>query len=288
MPPTSDIPRTRAEILHSDLRAAVDAILIRQERIEAGSGGQFDASEIVDALKGALKEHAESQGRREFAAAARIEAAVAKANSFSERLEKLDSLLDLAKNADNQKEAIQAAIDALAKERAGLAETSAAIAASADVVKESAGQVAPAIATAATTVFDDLQRAANQAICDLSSAVQGAREAGSTLHRAGKSFTWKWIALVGSVAAGCIAAIALGAWMSVWWQRHQVEVLSAEKVQLTAEVAKLRAGAAAWASRAGRADLSSCGKPDRVCVRVDKTAGEFGDANAQYYVLYGY
>ncbi|BAP88985.1 putative uncharacterized protein [Burkholderiales bacterium GJ-E10] len=283
---TADIPRTRAEVLHSDLRTAVDALLGRLDGIE--SGAHLDFSEISAILRVALKEHAESQGRREFAAAARIEAAVAKANGFSERLEKLDSLLDLAENADNQKEAIQAAIDAITRERASLAKASTAVAASANAVKESAGQVAPAIAKASTAVFNEIRHAADQAIEDLSSAVRGVREAESVLDSAGKSFTWKWFALAGSAAASSIAAIAFGAWLSVWWQRHQVEDLAAEKVQLVSDVAKLRASAAAWTNRAGRANLSSCGKPARICVRVDKTAGEFGDANAQYYVIFGY
>ena len=64
-------------------------------------------------------------------------------------------------------------------------------------------------------------------------------------------------------------AVLLAGWLSVWWERHQVEQLAEQRQALTAEVAQLQANAEDWAKRAGRARLEKCGEQARLCVRVD-------------------
>ena len=78
----------------------------------------------------------------------------------------------------------------------------------------------------------------------------------------------------------------IAAWLSVWWQRHQVETLIEQKAQLQAEVAELQTNAQDWTKRAGRAKLDKCGDAGRLCVRVDKTTGYGKDGD--YFVLRGY
>ena len=52
-------------------------------------------------------------------------------------------------------------------------------------------------------------------------------------------------------------------------------------------VKKLEERAQVWKDKAGEADLQVCGDKNRLCVRVDKTAGGYGD-NGEYMVINGY
>lgn len=75
-------------------------------------------------------------------------------------------------------------------------------------------------------------------------------------------------------------AVPLGA---AWWllpSRSEVSALGVRRDALAAEVARLDA-------QGGRMELRRCGSAQRLCVRVDRKAGSFGDSG-DFLVVKGY
>jgi hypothetical protein len=120
----------------------------------------------------------------------------------------------------------------------------------------------------------------------LSGAARAADQAEGKLTNAVASFGWKWAGVAAGAAAGGIMAILLAGFLSVGWQRHQVEELKGERAALLDEVAQLQVQAEDWAKRGGRAKLEACGDQRRLCVRIDRTTG-YGK-EGDYFVLRGY
>jgi hypothetical protein len=73
-----------------------------------------------------------------------------------------------------------------------------------------------------------------------------------------------------------LAVLFLGCWGLVWWQRGEVE-------RVTAEVATLQDQANDLAKRGGKAVLSTCGPQHRLCVRVSPKQFEDGSGIAAPY-----
>jgi len=193
--------------------------------------------------------------------------------------------------AEEQQKAVKAAIDglaaeraAVAKERASMAQVLLAVNNAAQGVRKAAGEavatsVAESLSGASKAAAEALGEASKPVIDRLSGVVKAASNAEGRLNGAVAAFGWKWAMVAGSTAAGAIAALLLAAWISVGWQRHQVESLSAE-------VAELKATAADLAKRGGRATINVCGDKKRLCVRVDNNQN-YGEGQ-DYYVLKGY
>lgn len=194
--------------------------------------------------------------------------------------------------AEEQQKAVKAAIDglaaeraAVAKERASMAQVLAAVNNAAQGVRMAAGEavatsVAESLSGASKAAAEALGEASKPVIDRLSGVVRAASNAEGKLNGAVAAFGWKWALMASGAAAGGIAALLLGAWISVAWQRHQVETLSAE-------VAELKATAADLAKRGGRATINVCGDKKRLCVRVDNPKDGQGE-NRDYFVLKGY
>jgi hypothetical protein len=93
--------------------------------------------------------------------------------------------------------------------------------------------------------------------------------------RARKAMTWfstKWIALT---AAGFIGMSAM-AWGAVWWQRTEVNELTAQKTALEADIAEMQVNAAALAKKGARIKITDCG--GRLCIVASKNqTGSFSD-----------
>ena len=147
--------------------------------------------------------------------------------------------------------------------------------------------VKQSLAGAADVAAAALGNAAKPTIDRLSGMVHTAGEVEGKLSGAVTSFGWKWATVAGGAAAGGIVAMLLAGWLSVWWERHQVEQLAEQRQALTAEVAQLQANAEDWARRAGRASLKKCGEQARLCVRVDGRQA-YGKEGERRYVLQGY
>ena len=217
-------------------------------------------------------------------------------------------IFSLMAAAEDQQKAIGAALEALAAERAALAKERAAVAQAAasvagvanDVrkaaeavpsIQKAAGEavgvsVRQSLAGVSETATAALEQASQPIIGRLTGVIRSLGEAEGQLSNAVSSFGWRWALVAGGAAAGCVASVLIAAWLSVWWQRHQVETLIEQKAQLQAEVAELQTNAQDWTKRAGRAKLDKCGDAGRLCVRVDKTTGYGKDGD--YFVLRGY
>jgi len=88
------------------------------------------------------------------------------------------------------------------------------------------------------------------------------------------------VALWTLVMAALSCAVPLGA---AWWvlpSRAEIAALSARRDRLQAEVARLEA-------QGGLIELHRCGTAQRLCVRIDRKAGTFGDAG-DFLIVKGY
>ena len=234
----------------------------------------------------------------------------------------MDELFGMMKIAKTQQEAVKAALDGLAAERAALAKDRAALAAAlaqqTEAVKQAAGSVtnvAASIRQAASDSIPAIQKAAGEAvgasvrqtlagasdeavkalsaaakpvIGSLSGVVQAAGEAESSLKNAGQWFAWKWVA----VAGGGLVGVCLVAYAALAWQLHQVSSLREEKTALQANVAELE-------KKGGRIRLDKCGPDNRLCVEIARDQGSGGqvpyagawqssDKQRQYVIPRGY
>lgn len=224
-------------------------------------------------------------------------------------MDEQQQLFGLMAVAEEHQKAVLAAIEGLAAERAAVAkERTALTQAAADLigtaadVRIAAAATMPAIREAASeamaqsvkesmagasdTAAKALDEALKPIITSLSGAARAAGQAEGKLTNAVASFGWKWAALAAGAGAGGIMAILLAGFLSVGWQRHQVEQLAEQREALLDEVTQLQVQAEDWAKRGGRAKLEMCGDQRRLCVRIDKTTG-FGK-DGDYFVLRGY
>lgn len=119
-------------------------------------------------------------------------------------------------------------------------------------------------------------------------SVEAAHDAADAIQESIKGVSWK-LALVAFLAAlGAVLAFSGAAYGLVAWQSHQVRSLAAEKTALVEEVSSLRAAAADFAKRAGKAKLTTCGDKGRLCVEIDRQAGGFFGDDGQYAIIKGY
>lgn len=191
----------------------------------------------------------------------------------SEAMEPQEQIFALVGVADEQQKAVQEALEGLRVERAALAREREAMAqALGAAVKQS-------LAGASEVAAGAFEEASKPFMRQLSGVVRAAGQAEGKLKGAVAAFGWRWAMLAWSAAAGGIVAVLAAAWLSIWWQRGQIERLSEQK-------AELQANAEDWAQRAGRAKLEMCGDKARLCVRVDKSMG-YGK-EGDYFVLRGY
>lgn len=186
--------------------------------------------------------------------------------------------------AEDQQKATQAAIDDLKAQQATLADL-------AQAVRRSASQ------GAGGAVYEAMKEASKGASAVLDAGASAMTTATTDAQKAATAFSaavgrvgWR-IFLVAFVAAILGVLVVLGtAFLSLAWQQHQVAELRQERADLVQEVAGLKANADAWAAKAGKAKLTSCGAPGekgRLCVQIDTKAGIFGDGR-DYAVLKGY
>ncbi|MFI3187223.1 MAG: hypothetical protein QX198_14705 [Methylococcaceae bacterium] len=106
----------------------------------------------------------------------------------------------------------------------------------------------------------------------LTANIKSLNEAEEKLSGAVSSFDWKWRVFAGSAAAGTIFAVLLVAWLSVWWQRSQIESLSEQRQALTTEIAEMQVTVAKLESRGGKIIMDTCGK--RPCIKASTNQGE--------------
>lgn len=114
---------------------------------------------------------------------------------------------------------------------------------------------------------------------ELSALAEDSRRAAETLQRLRYVADLR-VALWTLVMAALSCAVPMGA---AWWvlpSRSEIAALSARRDTLETAVARLRA-------QGGQVEWRHCGTPQRLCVRVDRKAGVFGEAG-DFLIVKGY
>jgi len=156
--------------------------------------------------------------------------------------------------------------------------------AASEAIDQVSTTLVPAVTQAATRAIDASLRSAIAEIADparraLDQSVQPVmarfaqlgEEAARMEHSARRTAQWvtkRWLAVI---AAG-FGGMLLVAWMAVWWQRHEVGELVAQKVALEADLAQLQANVDALEKKGGRIKLEDCG--GRVCLVASSNQGK--------------
>ena len=195
-------------------------------------------------------------------------------------------LYDLMATAEQHQQAVKAAIQGLAEEQAALSQAAASMSGVVGDVKQATAEAVPVIheavsasvakslASASDEAAKALSEAAKPILDSLSSVVRAADAIEGKLSRATASFGWKWIALAGGAAAGGIVAVVLIGWLSIWWQRHEVQSLLDQKAALQGEVVELQANVATLEKKGGRIKLDKCGPESRLCIEITPNQGK--------------
>lgn len=204
-------------------------------------------------------------------------------------------LFGLMAVAEEHQKAVNAALErlaaervALAQERAAVAQAAASVAGAAGEVRKAAAEALPAIqkaageavgasvrqslAGASEAAAKALSEASSPIVGQLSGVVKAASQAEGQLSGAVAAFGWRWAMLAASTAAGGIVALMLAAWLTVWWQRYQVEQLTEKRQALAEEVARLQATVSDLEKRGGRVTLATCG--GRLCIEASPNQGK--------------
>jgi len=88
-----------------------------------------------------------------------------------------------------------------------------------------------------------------------------------------------------------VAALVLLGWLAsnavLWWDTRTIAAAQLRKAQLTAEVAELQANRDGWLKAGMLQRLTNCTPGNRPCIRVDESAGSFGN-QADFRVIQGY
>ncbi|MGC8495267.1 MAG: hypothetical protein ACP5SH_26425 [Syntrophobacteraceae bacterium] len=200
-----------------------------------------------------------------------------------------DTILGLIAAAEEHQRAAKTAIEGLAAERAALARAVQGIQkAAGEAVADAARQ---SLADASETAVAAFSKAAEPFTQKVEGVADKADKAANRVNSAAKWIGVKAVAFV----VGCIVVAGLAAWVSLAWEHHQVNDLSAKAtdlqtqiVDLKTQIQQLREGAAVWGRKAGKATLRSCGPRGRLCVKVDTKAGTFGDKTGTYMIISGY
>ena len=178
---------------------------------------------------------------------------------------KIFGLIDVARD---QQADLSAAIEALKAEREALRADLAA------TVRQTLGQSsATALETATAPILDRL-----------ASVATATAQADDKLCGAVAWFSWRWAAIAGASAGGLL----LATWLAIAAIAAIVGFYRGQLEDLRAEVAEQEATLKALSKAGGKARLSTCaqsGKVGRLCIQIDKTAGEFSN---NFFVIRGY
>jgi cell division protein FtsB len=201
-------------------------------------------------------------------------------------------LYGLMEIAEGQQAAVQAALEGLAAERAALRREREALARQVQAVEGGAraavrAAVAESLAGAATEGVAAVQEATRPLLDRVAGVTAEAGQAEAALRGVVLWASWRllgWIAAVGAMT------VLLGWLMSsgvLWWNTSAIGAAQERKAELQAEVAELQANRDALVKAGVMSKLERCNPGYRPCIRVDESAGGFGD-RGDFRVILGY
>ncbi len=125
-------------------------------------------------------------------------------------------------------------------------------------------------------VRDEIRRTL---IAELQEVTAESKRAAQALHGVKRAANMR--GLLWSVVIAVLSTAVPGA-MAHWIlpSAAEIDALRVRRDHLREDVSRLE-------QRGGRADLRRCGSPERLCVRIDKSAPAYGD-KADYYIVQGY
>jgi hypothetical protein len=173
------------------------------------------------------------------------------------------------KMLDQTLEKLEAERAALARERSSMGQT----------VTQSVKQ---SMSGVADTVSQALHGAIKPSVDTLQTSVGMANDAGhrlaASMDRVQTAWTWRILML----SVGVLLIVGLAAYGLVWWERSQVEDLKAYRQSLQADINRMKPVVTDLERRGGALQWSTCG--GRLCVRVNRSAGAYGQ-QGDYFVV---
>ncbi len=196
-----------------------------------------------------------------------------------------DRLYGLMEIAERQQAAVQAALEGLAAERVALERERQRLARDIATLGQGTRQavnlaVAEGFAGAAGKGVAAVETATQPLLGKLVRVTEGAERAETALRRVVSWASWR---LLGWIMA-LIAALVLLGWLSstalIWWDTGRIN-------NLQGEITELQANRAALVRAGMLGKLTYCDPGNRPCIRVDESAGAFGD-HGDYRIILGY
>ena len=201
-------------------------------------------------------------------------------------------LYGLMEIADTHQAAVQAAIAGLAAERVALAREREALARVARTLEPGTqaavrAAVTESLAAAATEGAAAVEVATRPLLGQLAGVTERAGQAEAALRQVVLWASWR---LLGWMVA-TVATLGLLWWLAssavLWWDTGAIGRMQVRKVRLEAQVSELQATHDDWVKAGMLGKLTHCDPGSRPCIRVDESAGSFGD-QADYRVIKGY
>ncbi|MDD1607532.1 MAG: hypothetical protein LUQ18_03350 [Methylococcaceae bacterium] len=132
------------------------------------------------------------------------------------------------------------------------------------VIRESLADTPKFVESALNPIFQRLDIAAQTA----KQTTETAEKANARLNRAVLALGWKMAGIACSVAG----VLVLSVYLAVWWNRAELESLTAQKAEMEKNIAALD-------KVKGQIKLETC--ENRACIEVD-TKHAYGDADSRY------
>jgi hypothetical protein len=193
-----------------------------------------------------------------------------------------DTIYGLLEIAERQQTAAQGALDGLSAEREMFArervEWMSGVGSIKDDVRSAVlAAVAESTDEAVQVAAEAVKEATDELMASLACMSDSVVEAESSLRTIA---AWASARLLIWILSA-IAALLLLWWLAncclLWWDSSAIGAAQARKSQLIASVAELESNRDAWAKTGMLSKISQCGPARRPCIRIDESAGSFGD-----------
>jgi len=187
---------------------------------------------------------------------------------------------------------VQAALEGLAAERAALQRERELLARGVRDLRMGTQEavrsaVTDSLAGAVTEGVAAVQAATKPLLGRLAGVAAEAGQAEAALRQVVLWASWRLLGWIVAVVAGLVLLGWLASTLVLWWDSGTIGAAQAQKAQLQAEVAELKANQDTWVKAGMLEKLARCNPGFRPCVRVNEAAGAFGD-RSDYRVILGY